>query len=70
MRFSYIPKNDLQLHGDKDKDFELRSHAQAGPSSAMLSEPGHILILDMVDNLKGTKSKNTGYVGPRRFGPG
>ncbi|KAH6918791.1 DEAD/H helicase [Coprinopsis sp. MPI-PUGE-AT-0042] len=61
MRFSYIPKNDLQLHGDKEKDFELRAHPQAGPSSATQGEQGHILILDMVDNLKGKKSKNTGF---------
>ncbi|EAU88392.2 DEAD/H helicase [Coprinopsis cinerea okayama7 len=57
IRFSYIPKEELRVNGDKDKDFELRT----GPSASSATDEGHVLILEMVDNLKGKQSRNAGF---------
>ncbi|TFK25045.1 DEAD/H helicase [Coprinopsis marcescibilis] len=57
-RFSYIPKEELLVNGEKDRDFEIRPHAG---SSKLSSDQGNVLILEMADDLKGKKSRNTGF---------
>lgn len=58
VKFSYVPKNELQVSGDKDKDYELLSQSQLlskGP------EESYVLVLELADNLQLKKSKNTGF---------
>jgi DEAD/DEAH box helicase domain-containing protein len=66
IKFSYIPKNELYIHGDSHPgqasvDFAVSRDSLTLPHS---SRPGgddeHVLVLDFADNSRGKKQQSDG----------
>ncbi|KAI0747965.1 P-loop containing nucleoside triphosphate hydrolase protein [Daedaleopsis nitida] len=73
VKFAYTPRDELRIHSDQQNgpkrrerspDFSAFRTAAAGASSSRLNDVDadeHVLVLDFVDNTRGTKSSNTGF---------
>jgi DEAD/DEAH box helicase domain-containing protein len=57
IRFSYIPKSELQT----SQSNATQSNAHSGFDRRIATEDGHVLVLDFTDSPRGAKSK-TGYI--------
>ncbi|KDQ60612.1 hypothetical protein JAAARDRAFT_555490 [Jaapia argillacea MUCL 33604] len=75
VKFAYIPRNELRVHGDsrvqsedrggrRDRSPDYGAFMESAPSSSRIGGPTedeHVLILEFVDNAKGKKSANAGF---------
>lgn len=72
VKFAYIPRADLQIHGDSQAKSKKRSRSPdysafdsslgtSASGSRITDDEEHVLVLDFVDNARGTKPSNMGY---------
>lgn len=65
IKFSYIPQNDLRIHGDSVQSSksrrELSPDFSISSSSKGDHDGDHVLVLEFADNSRGKKAQNTGY---------
>lgn len=71
VKFAYIPRADLQIHGETEESSKGREQSPdysafsilhaSGSGLNIADEEEHVLVLDFVDNVRGRKSSNMGY---------
>lgn len=71
VKFAYTPRIELRIHGDQQSGSSRRERSpdfsafrSAGASSSRVhdvDEDEHVLVLDFVDNSRGTKPMNPGF---------
>ena len=64
VKFAYIPKNDLLIHGSNQPGFRRETNRDKGPdysefrSSQLQDSQDHVLVLEFKESVRGQKADN------------